>query len=178
VDDLGHQDRIQGFGPVRLVFKNREEPGLGDESMFDDLDESDPDFPRRERFQDKGIAQDEFGLMKSPDDILVAVQIDAGFAADTRVHLSQKRSRDKSMTESPQIGGRDETGDIANDAAADSHDESGPVDPQFEQIPVNRSDRIQRFTGFTPIDENQGQRGERSAMEPMDVSIRDQNGRI
>ena len=66
--------------------------------------------------------------MESPDEVLAVTRVDAGLAADGRIHLREQRRRDLHETHAPAHDGRREAGKVADDASAQGDDEIAALD--------------------------------------------------
>ena len=68
--------------------------------------------------------------MKAADQILAAHQIDAGLAADRRVHLRQQRGGDLHHRDPAHEDGGQKSGHVVDDAAAERDHQAGAVGAQ------------------------------------------------
>ena len=71
-------------------------------------------------------------LMEAADQVLAADQVDAGLAADGRVHLGQQRGGDLEHRDAAHEDGRQEAGHVVDDAAAEGDHHAGAVAAQFD----------------------------------------------
>src|SRR6185312_3231542 len=69
--------------------------------------------------------------MKTAEEILPALEIDACFPADCRIHLSQERCRDLQHRNPAHKDGGQETCDVRNNPAAETDDYTGAVCPRI-----------------------------------------------
>ena len=66
--------------------------------------------------------------MEGPDEVLAVTRVDAGLAADGRIHLREQRRRDLHEAHAPAHDGRREAGKVADDAPAQGDDEIAALD--------------------------------------------------
>ena len=62
------------------------------------------------------------GLVERADQVLAERMVDADLAADGAVDLREQRRRHVDERDAAQVGGRGESGHVADDAAADGDD--------------------------------------------------------
>lgn len=72
----------------------------------------------RQRIQHREFRQHHSRLMKRTDEVFCGLVIDAGFAADRRIHHSQKRSRSSDPSNAAQVDARNKPAEVSNHAAA------------------------------------------------------------
>ena len=110
-----------------MGFEIGEQLGVEDHAVLDHLAQSGAILARREGVERGGVHQHAQRLEERPDHVLRFRQIDADLAADGAVDLGQQRRRDLQEAEAAGEGGGDEAGQIADDAAADGHDQRTAV---------------------------------------------------
>ena len=71
--------------------------------------------------------------MKDADEVLALRRIDAGLAADGAIDLSQERRRDLHEADAATEDARREARKVANDAAAERHDEVAAFEAKFQK---------------------------------------------
>ena len=89
VDGVRSARARRGLGGQKV-----EEPGFADDAGFDDLPEAGAVFALGQGVEHGGIDQYGDRLVEAADEILAAHQVDAGLAADGRVHLRQQGGGD------------------------------------------------------------------------------------
>ena len=77
----------------------------------------------RESPQRGQIAQDKARLIKGAHEVFARREIDAHFAADRAIDLRQQGRWRLDKRDAPQVSCRDKPGQVADDAAAQSHNE-------------------------------------------------------
>ena len=71
--------------------------------------------------------------MKDADEVLALRRVDAGLAADRTVDLREQRRRDLNEANAATQDAGGKAGKIADDAAAERHDEVAAFETQFQQ---------------------------------------------
>ena len=118
IDRRIERQRRRGVG-----LQEREQPGVGDQGVLDDLRHAVDHFRLRQRAQHVQVAEHEFGLVEGSDQVLVAFQVDPVLAAHAGVDLGQQGRGDEAEPQPAQERRGDEPGDVADHAAADPQDE-------------------------------------------------------
>ena len=85
--------------------------------------------------------------MEGADEVLAVARIDAGLAADRGIDLGQQRGRDLHEAHAAPHDRGGKAGEIADDAAAERHDEIAALDARLEDRVANP---LQRGVGFGP----------------------------
>ena len=93
--------------------------GLDVIAVLDHLVEPGAELAARQRGEDRRIDDHGVRLVEGADQVLAERMIDADLAADRAVHLRQQRRRHVHERDAAQVGGRRETGHVADDAAAE-----------------------------------------------------------
>ncbi len=87
----------------------------------------------RERAQRVGIGEHQARLVEGADKVLALRRIDASLAADGGIHLRQQRRRDLHEANTAAQDRRRKSGEVADDAAAQRHDEITALQAQLKQ---------------------------------------------
>ena len=83
--------------------------------------------------------------MEGSDHVFIAVKIHSRLAADAAVHLGQKRRRELDESDAPQIGGRREACQIADDAPSQGRQHILTVKMLQNQVLIQSPHGIQRL---------------------------------
>ena len=97
-----------------------------------------------------GIDQHGQRLMKAADQVLAADQVDAGLAADGRVHLRQQRGGDLQDRDAAHEDRGEESGHVVDDAAAERDDDAGAVGAAGTISSASASTGARRFWSSPP----------------------------
>ncbi len=81
-----------------------------------------------ESFEGGGINEDETGGVERADEIFAFGEVDAGFAADGGVDLSDKGGGDLDERDAAEAGGSHESGYVTYDAATNGDEERVAID--------------------------------------------------
>ena len=92
--------------------------------------------------------------MERADHVLAQRMIDRGLAADRRVDLGEQRRRHLQQGHAPLIGRRGESGQIADDTAAERNQQSRAFGAQLEQARVDIVERRPILVRFAFGDEH------------------------
>jgi hypothetical protein len=141
----GHRVRER----ARIARKQRRQRALhriqvgrvGDRAMLDHFGEPRGELALRQRRQAADVGKHQPRLVEGADHVLAQRMVDAGLAADRRVHLGQQRGGHLDEVDAPLVDGRRETGHVADHAAAQRHEDCAAVEAMFEQ---RIEDRVQR----------------------------------
>ena len=112
---------------LRLAAHQPEQIGVGDHAVLDDLEQARAIFALRQRVEHRRIDHHRQRLMKAADQVFAGRQIDAGFAADGRVHLRQQRGGNLNHRNAAHEDGGQESRDVGENAAAECDDDAGAV---------------------------------------------------
>ena len=74
---------------LRLAAHQPEQIGVGDDAMLDDLEQARAIFALGQRIEHGRIDEHRQRLVEASDQVFAGHQVDAGFAADGRVHLAR-----------------------------------------------------------------------------------------
>ena len=124
LDLAGAQDHVrQRLGSLveqlrEVLLEPAEQLGIADEAVLDDLGEPGAQLARRQRGQGGGVAHHELGLVEGPDQVLAADVVDAGLAADGRVHLGQQRGGHLHEGDAALVAGGGKAGEVPDHAPA------------------------------------------------------------
>ena len=91
---------------------------------------------RRQRGERRRIGQHQLRRVESADQVLPFRQIHAGLAADGAIDLSDERGRHVHQSDAAKIAGGNESGDVADDASARSHEQRAAVGARANQLPA------------------------------------------
>ncbi len=138
--------RLQ-FIPAGL--KEREKVSIKDSAVLDHLGHAGPKFSPGQRGQSCDVNQHQAGLIKGPDQVLAARVINGGLAADAAVNLRKKSCRHLHERNSAQIGGCGITGEISDNATAQSNQERRTIDFCLNQPVIDRAKRRRVLVLFT-----------------------------
>ena len=111
-----------------------EERRVGDQAVFDDLGVAGNDLPVRQCGQRVDVGEHQAGLVEGADHVFGVTAVDRRLAADGTVHLGEQRCRNLDVIDAAERGRRGETGEIADDAAAERDQRRLAVDPPVEQL--------------------------------------------
>ena len=111
----------KNFAPVR--FQPREEYCVAEQAVFHEFSITGAEFAFRQRVEQRGVGDDQDGLVKCANQILAMSGIDGGLAAHRRIYLSQQCRWDLHIIEPPPHHGGGESGKIANHPAAEGDDQ-------------------------------------------------------
>ena len=134
--------------PVRLA--PFEEALVADEPVFHHLGIAGAHLAQRQRVERGGVGEDEARLMEGADEVLAVARIDAGLAADRGIDLGQERRRHLHEAHAAPHDRGGETGEIADDAAAERHDEIAALDARIEDRVANPRQRGVRSSRLRP----------------------------
>ena len=82
-------ERFAGQHSEGMIGHETEEFRAANDAVFEHFVEARADFAHGQRIEHLGIDDDGQGLVKGPDEVLAADEVDARFAADGGVHLGQ-----------------------------------------------------------------------------------------
>ncbi len=156
----------QRIGVARLDARHiRLEPfekrDVANRGGLDDLGETCGQLAIRQGREAIGVDQHGTRLVERPDHVLAERMIDAGLAADRRIHLRQQRGRHLHERHPALVDGRGETGEVADDAAPERHERRRALRadleeprqqvverrPRFVRLAVRNEDRLARNAG-------------------------------
>ena len=106
---------------------------IPDQAVLDDLRHAGGKLFCWQRVQRSGIHIHHTGHVKRSDHVFILLKIDTGLAADTAVHLSQERCRNLEKIDAPQVGGCDESGQIAHNTAAQGDEQVAAIKMVLDQ---------------------------------------------
>jgi len=119
-----------------------------DHPVFDDFREAAKDFTIWKRFECIRVDNNHTWLVKSTDQVFPFSMIDARFSADTCINLCKERRRNLDERNPPQVCGRHESGDIADQAATQRYDRASAFHPEVDKLIVEISDRVEILARF------------------------------
>ena len=170
--DLVHRLRV-GTQPFESrPFDQLEERLVADDSGFDRFRQSGANLPKRQRREERRVADDELRLGEDARHILISVEIDAVLAADARIDVSQQRGRDEPERSAAHIHRRDESRDIGHDAASDAQQKRRTVGAAADQLAANRLDGLQCLVLFARLHADRIAALEKFGTTAGDIAIR------
>ncbi len=131
-----------------MLFEEREELGIEDDAVLDDLGEPGAVLAVREGLQDFGVDEHTDRLVKGPDQVLPPWMIDPHLAPDRTVDVGQQRRRHLHERETPGVGRGEEAGRVPHDPASHGDHDGAAVDMPVDQDIVQIRDDGQRFGSF------------------------------
>ena len=134
LDRLGLRVAVAADHALAVPLAPGEERGVADQAGLGDLGVSGAQFARRQRAQRAGVGQHHARLVERADQVLAALRVDPGLAADRGIHLRQQRGRDLHERQAAQGRRRGEPRQIADHAAAQRDDRGAPLDPRLQQL--------------------------------------------
>ena len=120
-----------------------EQAAVGDHAVLDHFVQTGPEVAPGERAEHFRIREYGQRLMERANQVLAERMIDADLAADGAVDLRKQRGRDVHEPDAAQIGGRGESDDVADHAAADRDDGDAAVGRHANQCVVDPADGLQ-----------------------------------
>ena len=93
--------------------------------------------PPVEGFQRGNVFIHEFRHFKCTDHILVAIEIDAGLAADAAVRLRKKCCRNLYIVDAAQVCGSGKTSDVADNASAECDQHRAAVEFLLDKVLID-----------------------------------------
>ncbi len=91
---VGQRRGVEAPQVVDVALEPREERGVDDDAVLDDLGEPGSQLSRRQRCERVRIRQDRDRLVEGADHVFRARMVHGGLAADRRVDLREQRRRD------------------------------------------------------------------------------------
>ena len=101
-----------------------------------------------ERLKRRDILDDEARLVERADEVLAFAMIDGRLAADRGVDHSEQRGRHLHERHAAEVGGRDEAGEVAHNAAAEGDDRAAALSSLRDEPVVDRRGDIEGLVGF------------------------------
>ena len=127
VDDLFENLRVLGEDVGGAVGEDGEEFRAGDDAVFDDFEEASAIFARGEGAKNGGVNENGVRLVEGTEEVFAALEVDAGFAADGGVHLSEESGGDLNDGDAAHEDGGEKAADVSADAAAEGDDNARTV---------------------------------------------------
>ena len=124
----------------RLLLHTLQQFGRGDESVFDELEETRYQIARRERREKRWVDPDGARSIDRPDEIFSQTMVDADFASDRAVDLCEERRWELREGDAAQVRRRDKACRIADGAAAESEQRVVAREPVTEEPAVEALD--------------------------------------
>jgi len=126
-DELGKRRTIAPQNLLHIFLEHGEHRGVGNDGMLDDFGETPAKFAVGESAQQFRIGEHETGRIKGADEVLPFRQIHASFPADGAVHLCNERGGHMDECNAAEKTGRDESGDVSDDSAANGYHERSAI---------------------------------------------------
>ncbi len=86
--------------------------------------------------------------MKSAHEVFAGFEVDAGLAADRAVHLREQGRGRLDKRDAPQVSRRDKARQVADDAAAQSHDERSSLEAMAGEAVATESHHVEALGRF------------------------------
>ena len=171
------EDHLVERGGVELLDRAHALPqrAAGDQRRLDHLDEPGGELGRRQRRQQRGIAEHRRRQVVGADVVLGRRQVDAGLAAVGRIDLGDQRRRHLDDGDAALVGGGAEPGQVPDHAAAEGDDVVRPGHARLRELaehPLCRGERLRRLARFDR--DRGGKRLDRAAVEASDLGVGDQ----
>ena len=131
-----------------IGFEPGEEGGVAKQAVFGDFSVAGAEFARRQHVKQSRVGNNQNRLMESADKILAVAGIDGGLAADRGIHLRQQCGRHLDIIKSAPHHRRGESGEIADDAAAERDDEIAALDARGDDGLANLFEDRKAFRPF------------------------------
>ena len=106
--------------------------------MLDDLGQPGAEFPVGQGVECVGINEYQLRLVERADQVLALRVINAGFSANRGIDLRQQRRRHLDEIYAAHVAGGGETGDVANNAAAERNHGDITIGPRLDERVENR----------------------------------------
>ena len=150
-DDGGFDGDISGDerGDVVEVGGSLEHLGIADGGVLDDFGEAFVKLARWQGAERVGIGNDEAWLMEGPDEIFAAGSVDAGLAADGTIDLGDDGGGDLNAGNAAVVNGGSESREVADHAAAESHEHGGSVEPRLNHGVADFRGLLEGFGGLS-----------------------------
>ena len=132
-----------------VVLDEAKQSCIADCGGLDDLGHAVVEVARRQRSQRLRVRQDRDGLMERPEQVFPFPEVDAGLAADARIHLRDKGGWYLNVVHPSHVGGGQEAGDIADHPSAECRDDVPPLHSCTEQPPRERFNRPEGLAALT-----------------------------
>jgi RNA polymerase sigma factor (sigma-70 family) len=149
-DDVPHRLRVAPQHRVGVGLLPGEEVRVEDHAVLDHLGQPAPVLALRQRGQGGRVDPDAGRLVEGADEVLGPRVVDADLAADRRIDHRQERRRHHQQRQAAVERRRHEAGQVADDAAADRHDQRAPVRVEVRQPvvqPRRHRQRLLRLAG-------------------------------
>ena len=153
-DDGGFDGDISGDerGDVVEVGGSLEHLGIADGGVLDDFGEAFVKLARWQGAERVGIGNDVARLMEGPDEIFAAGGVDAGLAADGTIDLGDDGGGNLNAGNAAVVNGGSESREVANHAAAESHEHGGSVEPHRDHGVADFRGLLEGFGGLSSGD--------------------------
>src|SRR3990172_4460141 len=106
---------IIGKEPLRVLFEVREEAGVADDAVLYDLGQPCLYLPLFEGLQYVRVYEDRHRLIEGADEVLSLLVVYLGLSPHPTLHLGEECRGHLYKGHAPQVGRRDEPGEVAND---------------------------------------------------------------
>ena len=140
-----------GKHPLPVLLEPAEKLRVAEKPILGNFGVTGTHFARRQRGQHISIGDDEAWLMEHANQIFALRRVDACLAADRRIDLRQKRSRDLNEADPASQNACCKSSQIANDAAAEWHNDVAAFEVHFEKFLTQRPKFAEAFGGFARL---------------------------
>src|SRR5207244_3465016 len=134
----------------------REEIRIENDAVFDDFRKAAAVVAVGQGVKSRDVDPDADRLMENADHVLGVRMVDGYLAADRAIDHGQERGRNHEEGQAARIGGGNEAGQVANDAAANGDDERLAVGGQINQAIVKLGGDGEGFLSFTGWADSRG----------------------
>ena len=131
-----------------IGFEPGEEGGVAEQAVFGDFGVAGAEFALRQHVKQSRVGDNQDRLMESADEVLAVAGVDGGLAADRGIDLRQQRGRHLHVIEPAPHHRRGESGEIADDAAAERDDEIAALDARGDD---GLADLFEDRKAFRPL---------------------------
>ena len=138
---LGGAARRDRLGPRRAAgedlaparFEKFKKIPVVDEAVLDHLRVAGAKLALAQRVETAGIGEDKGRLVERPDEVLAVRRVDAGLAADARIHLRKKSGGNLHEADAAAQRGGAEAGQVADHPAAKRNNDVASFDARLDQ---------------------------------------------
>ena len=130
--------RPAGEQVLPVCFQPGEEGGVAEQAVFGDLGIAGAELASGQRVEQRAIGDHHDRLMEGADQVLALGRINAGLAADRGVDLRQQCGGHLHEVQPAPDAGGCETGEVADNAAAESDDEVAALDTRGDDRLAHR----------------------------------------
>lgn len=128
-----------------VLLEAGEEMDVAEQGVFDDFGKAGGKFARGQGAEGGGVGDNGLGLVEGADHIFAEGVVDAGFAANGGIDLTEQGGGDLDEGDAALVGGGGKAGQIADDAATEGEEGGAAVGVVLQQAGV---DVLQGFAVF------------------------------